>query len=151
MFAAGGGGGGSYTGDGIQGYMIFSSGGQTSTSWGIAISYQGLVINVIAQTKISAWGPLSYTASAAGWYYVTITWHSVQGLFFYINGKVVQNIGGAGRDISVTTSTFNNFYFGRANDIDGAYGNFIMDEFYFYNTFQPADWVFNLYLTYLSK
>ncbi len=57
----------SYTGDGVTGYFILSNGGQTSNSWGIAISYDALVVYFIAQTGTQYWGPIQYTAPAAGW------------------------------------------------------------------------------------
>ena len=151
MYGDGNGGGSAYAGDGIQGYFVMSNGGQTSASWGIAISYQGLVLNVIAQSRDQTWGPIQYTAAAAGWYYVTITWHSAQGFFLYINGIAYQSAQSQIRTSYVQSTQFNNFYFGRPNDVAGSYGIMIMDEFWFYNTFQSADWIYNLYLTYLSE
>ncbi len=149
MYLNGGPGSGkSYSGDGIQGYLVLSSGGQTSQSWGIAVSYNGLIIYVIVQTKDQLWGPIQFTAPSIGWYYITMVWSYDQGLILYINGQQFQKATSISRDITISGSQYNDFLIGKPNDIDDSYGKFQFDDFFFTNTAQTSDWVSKQYSTY---
>ena len=128
----------------ITEYYI-SSGGQTGSSYGMAV-YRHTVKNhcaIAVRTRMHTWSNPRVYLHPNLWHHMIITWSEDVGLTVYLNGTESYHQGDGVIILNpIGVSSFNNLYIGRPNNVNTRYyGDFYIDELHFWSERKDADFI----------
>ncbi len=108
--------------------MLFTSGGHSNASHGVAIWVKYGKIGIACSTLYRQWySDNIYTITETNFVFLGLTWHTDYGMKLYINGKSVFTDNNW-REFAPSNNTYNNAYYGRDNVIAQHYASITLDE-----------------------
>ncbi len=129
-----------------------SSGGEADDSNGIAMYKDTTGIQAEFTANGTQYGPVNVPMTNEQWYHIVLIWHFISGLDIYLNGQIVRS-DRLGKPAPGAENKYSNFYFGRPNDVtdsqdSSVLGQFVLDDFKFWDKGKDADFVQNLFISY---
>ncbi len=108
--------------------MLFTSGGHSNASHGVAIWVKYGQIGIACSTLYKKWySDNIYTITETDFFLLGLTWHTDYGMKLYINGKSVFTDHNW-REFTPSNNIYNDAYYGRDSVIDQHYASIILDE-----------------------
>ena len=115
---------------------VMSSGGQTRSvlTGGMALLFKNGKIGVLFSSRIlgKKWSQDSFDVPIGQWFHLGISWHPDRSLVTSLNGHFLPKVNG--ENLGFRNGTIPSYmHLGKPNNGYVLYGNFTIDEWYFWN------------------
>ena len=127
-------------------HYYFCNGGQASSSYGISIHGHLDYLGFQLKTK-TKWYKFSAQVSTNVWHHIGFTWSEQMGLLVYVDGERVLGPSDVVLN-SRPSTTYNNFFIGKPNNVGNYYGTAILDEVLFWEELKDPDFFKTVYDSY---
>ena len=133
-------------------YYYISNGGQTKYSFGVAVFQQkGRFSSSCRLGNGTLWRSSTDMLDVTNWNHVTLTWRMSHGLRIFINGSLAQYVTTKSKVVPPQEPTENAYYIGRPSRRPKSnvnYGEFTIDEFFFWESELEMDMILKIYEKY---